>query len=177
VTQKSLTFIDDLAKTQDARTIYVSAEDLNWWKPQYGMLTKYRTPEYITMRKRQYAKVIEEIPRARQLGVQFLAGTDVTAPYTYPGFSVHEELGLFVQSGMSPTQAIETATSNPARLLGLTKTWGQVAPGFTANLILLNDNPLTKIENTQKIEAVIANGRLLNRQQLDLLLKEAEVKH
>jgi len=176
VTQRSLTFIDDLTKTPDPRTEYVAAEELNWWKPENGMLTKYRTPEYIAMRKRQYAKIMEEIPRAQALGVRFLAGTDVTIAYTYPGFSLHDELELLVQAGLTPMQALETATTNPASLLGLSKTWGKVETGYVANLLLLNANPLVNIENTQKIDAVIANGKLLNRARLNQLLEEAKVK-
>ncbi len=176
VTQRSLTFIDDLVKTSDPRMVYVKDEELNWWKPENGMLTKYRTPEYIAMRKRQYAKMMEQIPKARGLGVRFLAGTDVTIPYTYPGFSLRDELKLFVEAGMAPMQALETATTNPAQLLGLSKTWGKVSPGYGANLVLLGADPLVKIENTQKIDAVIANGTLLERAQLDQLLNEAKIK-
>jgi len=175
VTQRALTFIDDLNAQPDPRMQYVSAEELQWWKPENGMLTKYRTPEYIAMRKREYAKMLEEIPRARALGVRFLAGTDITIPYTYPGISLHDELKLFVEAGLTPMQAIETATTNPAQLLGLSKTWGRVAPGYIANLILLNADPLADISNTQKIDSVVLNGTLLPRPQLDQLLAAAKV--
>lgn len=175
VTQHSLTFIDDLNVQPDPRMQYVSAEELQWWKPENGMLTKYRTPEYIAIRKREYAKMLEEIPRAQALGVRFLAGTDITIPYTYPGFSLHDELGLFVEAGLTPMQALETATTNPAQLLGLSKTWGRVAPGYIANLVLLNADPLADISNTRKIESVVLNGNLLPRTQLDQLLAEAKV--
>ena len=107
---------------------YVAADELKWWKPENAMLTKYRTPEYIAMRKREYAKMLEEACRARTLGVRLLAGTDITIPYTYPGFSLHDELKLFVEAGLTPTQALETATTNAALLLGLSNTWGRVAP-------------------------------------------------
>ncbi len=155
---------------------YVSDEELNWWKPENGMLTKYRTTEYIAMRKRQYAKMMEQIPKAQALGVRFLAGTDITIPYTYPGFSLHDELKLFVDAGMTPMQALETATTNPALLLGLSKTWGKIAPGYVANLVLLNANPLMDIQNTRKIDGVVVNGKLLDRTRLDQLLTEAKVK-
>src|SRR5208337_5589882 len=102
VTQRSLTFIDDLNAKRDPRMQYVPAEELQWWKPENGMLTKYRTPEYIAFRKREYAKMLEEIPHAEALGVRFLAGTDITIPYTYPGFSLHDELRLFVEAGLTP---------------------------------------------------------------------------
>jgi Amidohydrolase family len=176
VTERSLTFIDDLVKTPDPRMEYVATEELNWWKPENGMLTRYRTPEYIAMRKRQYAKMMEQIPRARSLGVRFLAGTDITIPYTYPGFSLHDELKLFVEAGLTPMQALETATVNPALLLCFSKTWGKIERGYAANLVLLKANPLANIENTRSIDAVVFNGKLLERARLDQLLEEAKVK-
>lgn len=175
VTERALTFIDDLNAKPDPRMVYVGAEELQWWKPENGMLTKYRTPEYIYFRKREYAKMLEEIPQAEALGVRFLAGTDITIPYTYPGFSLHDELELFVQAGLTPMQALETATINPAELLGLKHSWGQVAPGFTANLLLLKADPLVDIANTRKIDAVVVSGKLLDRSELDLLLASAVV--
>ena len=141
-----------------------------------GMLTRYRTPEYIAMRKRQYAMMMEQIPKAQALGVRFLAGTDITIPYTYPGFSLHDELKLFVDAGLTPMQALETATTNPALLLGLSKTWGKIEPGYVANLVLLNADPLIDIQNTRKIDGVIVNGKLLDRTRLDQLLTEARVE-
>ena len=57
--------------------------------------------------------------------MQFLAGTDITIPYTCPGFSLHDELELFVEAGLTPMQALETATTNPAELLGLKDRWAK----------------------------------------------------
>jgi imidazolonepropionase-like amidohydrolase len=118
----------------------------------------------------------EQIPKAQAFGVRFLAGTDVGTPYTYPGFSLHDELTLFVVAGMTPMQALETAATNPALLLNLSKTWGQVAPGYVANLVLLNANPLVNIQNIQRIDAVITNGKLLDRARLDQLMAEAKLR-
>lgn len=119
--------------------------------------------------------MLEEIPHAEALGVRFLAGTDITIPYTYPGFSLHDELELFVEAGLTPMEALETATTNPAELLGLQDRWGQVAPGFTANLVLLKADPLADISNTRKIDAVVVSGKLLDRSELDRLLASAKV--
>jgi len=119
--------------------------------------------------------MLEEACRARTLGVRLLAGTDITIPYTYPGFSLHDELKLFVEAGLTPMQALETATTNAALLLGLSNTWGRVAPNYTANLVLLSADPLVDISNTRKIDSVVVNGRLLSRTQLDQLLDEAKV--
>jgi imidazolonepropionase-like amidohydrolase len=68
--------------------------------------------------------MLEEVYRAQALGLRLLAGTDVTIPYTNPGFSLHHELRLFVEAGLTPMQALATATTNPALFLGLSKTWG-----------------------------------------------------
>jgi hypothetical protein len=175
VTEHSLTFIDDLNARPDPRMQYVSADELKWWKPENGMLTKYRTPEYVAMRKREYTKMLEEVHRPQALGVHLLAGRDVTIPYTYPGFSLHDELKLFAEAGLTPMQALETATTTPALFLGLSKTWGRIKPGYTANLVLLNADPLADISNIDKIDSVVVSGQRLDRAQLDQLLRDARI--
>jgi imidazolonepropionase-like amidohydrolase len=140
------------------------------------MLTKYRTPEYIAMRKREYAKMLEEVHRAQTLGVRLLAGTDITIPYTYPGFSLHDELKLFVEAGLTPMQSLETATTNPAIFLELSKTWGRVERGYTANLVLLNADPMADISNVNKIDSVVVSGQRFDRTQLDQLLNDARIR-
>ena len=119
--------------------------------------------------------MLEEVHRAQTLGVHLLAGTDITIPYTYPGFSLHDELKLFVEAGLTPMQALETATTNPALFLGLSKTWGRVERGYTANLVLLNADPLADISNINRIDSVVVSGQWLDRAQLDQLLNEAKV--
>ena len=104
----------------------------------------------------------------RKIGVPLMAGTDTAAGVdVLPGFSLHTELEYFVQAGLSPMEALQTATRNPAEFLGLLRETGTVAKGKTANLVLLDANPLEDIRNTRKIWAVILNGRLLTRQDLD----------
>ena len=119
-------------------------------------------------------KLLEEVPRARTLGVRILAGTDITIPFTYPGFSLHDELGLLVGAGLTPMQALETATTNPALILNLSKQWGRVDAGFTANFVVLSADPLADIANASKIESVVVNGTWLDRSQLDQMLRDAK---
>lgn len=102
-------------------------------------------------------------------GVRFLAGTD-NAPV--PGFALQRELTLLVENGLTPLQALQAATINPARYLGATDSLGTIAPGKLADLVLLDGNPLTDIHNTQRIRAVIANGRVFDRAALDELLRD-----
>jgi imidazolonepropionase-like amidohydrolase len=108
-------------------------------------------------------------------GAGILAGTDgaVAFPLVVSGYSIHEELSLFVQAGLSPAEALRTATLNPARALGLADDLGSVAVGKMADLVLLAADPLEDIANTTRIDAVILDGRLFDRQALDALWEEA----
>jgi imidazolonepropionase-like amidohydrolase len=108
-----------------------------------------------------------------KLGVPILAGTDTGNPFTFPGFSLHDELGLLVQAGLSPAQALRAATYDPALFLNATDSLGTIAPSKLADLVLLDGNPLQDISNTRRIAAVLANGRLFRRPDLDELLAKA----
>jgi imidazolonepropionase-like amidohydrolase len=118
----------------------------------------------------------ELVGRLNRAGVQMLAGTDCPNPFVYPGFSLHDELGLLVRSGLTPAEALRTATINPAIFLGLTDSLGTVARGKVADLVVLDANPLTDIANTKRIRAVIQGGRLLDRRALDAMLAQAKAR-
>ena len=107
-------------------------------------------------------------------GVKFLAGTDAGNPYIYPGFSLHEELALFVEAGFTPMEALQTATRNPAKFLGLLDSLGTIEKGKLADLVLLEANPLDNISNTQRINAVVVNGTYLSKETIRKMLADAE---
>ena len=86
------------------------------------------------------------------------------------GISLHVELERLVEAGLSPLEALRTATLNPARVLEMADSLGAIEPGKLADLVLLDANPLDDIRNTQKIRAVVADGRLYRRADLDRLL-------
>jgi Amidohydrolase family len=110
----------------------------------------------------------------RDAGVKLLAGTDMPQPFVYPGFSLHEELELLVRSGLTPLEALRSATYNPAEFLGALDSLGTVTPGKIADLVLLDADPLTDIGNTRRIAVVIANGRVFDRAARADLLKHVE---
>jgi imidazolonepropionase-like amidohydrolase len=83
---------------------------------------------------------------------------------------------LLVESGVSPMEALQAATRNPARFLGELQRNGTVEEGKTANLVLLTANPLEDIRNTQKIDSVVLKGKLLTRANLDQLLEDVATK-
>lgn len=106
-------------------------------------------------------------------GVRILAGTDAPMPQVYLGFSLHKELELLVAAGLSPADALRAATIWPAEFLGLSESTGSIAEGKRADLLLLDGNPLSDISQTQRIRAVVLDGRLLQRPDLERLLEAA----
>jgi len=110
---------------------------------------------------------MEVVGSMHHAGVKLMAGTDTPNPYCFPGFSLHDELGFMVQAGLTPLEALQTATMNPVKFLGLTKTLGTVEKGKIADLVLLDANPLESIANTKRITAVVSAGRLFDREALD----------
>ncbi|HEY9433928.1 MAG TPA: amidohydrolase family protein [Blastocatellia bacterium] len=105
-------------------------------------------------------------------GVRFLVGTDFAAATPYPGSSVHEELAWLVKAGLTPMEALVAGTRNGAEAVGRLGELGTIEKGKFADLALLDANPLADITNTQKIAAVVANGRLFRREALDKLLAQ-----
>ncbi len=106
-------------------------------------------------------------------GVPLLAGTDSNSF----GFALHRELEALVEVGLSPGEALQTATTNPVRFAGLEKEVGRVANGYVADLILLDANPLQDIRNTSRINAVILRGQLLDRTALDAMLVKVKARN
>jgi imidazolonepropionase-like amidohydrolase len=108
-------------------------------------------------------------------GVPFMAGTDTAAGvHIFPGFSLHQELVLFQRAGLTPMQALQTATLNPAKFMGRTADLGTVEKGKLADLVLLDADPLKDIANTQKIRGVVLAGRYFDRPALDRMLRDVE---
>jgi len=116
-----------------------------------------------------YAKANQILLKAMiQKNVTVLAGTDANNSVMVPGFSLHDEMVSLTQSGMNNTQALLSATAVPANWMK--EQSGIIKLGYKADLVLLNKNPLTNIENTKTIDTVIVDGKVLNRQKLDAML-------
>ena len=103
-----------------------------------------------------------------------MTGTDNNNPFVVPGYDLHDELELFVQAGLTPLQALRSATWTPAIFFGKTGLFGTIERGKAADLVILNADPRADIRNTRKIEAVISNGNLLDRAELDEMLAKAK---
>lgn len=171
-TKRPLSLFDDGVFTNDARMKYIPRTELENWKPENSFFLKFRTPEFIVQKKRLYAKELELVREMHRAGVPFMTGTDIPGAYTYPGFSLHDELELLVENGFTPYEALQAATVDPAKFLGMDRDLGTIEKGKLADLILLEADPLKDIRNTTRIRAVVVDGKLLDRSELDRLLKE-----
>ena len=150
----------------DERLKYMSLTIRQLFTWELGFFTSSYQPVY-----RRLFAVTGAMHRA---GVKILAGTDTFNAYCFPGFSVHDELELFVEAGMTPLEALQTATLNPARYLNRTQSLGTVDKGKLADLVLLDANPLEKIGNTRKIAGVVVNGKYLKRAVIEKMLADVE---
>jgi imidazolonepropionase-like amidohydrolase len=181
VWQRGGEFLDQRDLKHQPLDKYVPAywRDVTWLRFTNEMMPDLlRDP--LALRKEYFARNLQMVGAMHHAGVPFMAGTD-TAPgvYVMPGFSLHDELANFVEAGFTPMESLQTATSNPAKFLGIEASSGSVEPGKIADLVLLAANPLTDIRNSQKIKRVMAHGRLFDRAALDQILMqvEAAAKH
>jgi imidazolonepropionase-like amidohydrolase len=174
--QRGGTFLDQRDLKHDPLDKYIPAywRDVTWRRFTDEMMPDLlRDP--LALRQEYFAHNLQMVGAMHRVGVPFMAGTD-TAPgvYIVPGFSLHDELANFVEAGFTPMEALQTATSNPAKFLGMEANLGSVEPGKLADFVLLTADPLEDIRNTRKISVVVENGHIFDRAALDQILMRVE---
>jgi imidazolonepropionase-like amidohydrolase len=146
-----------------------------------GVVENWKATKQETLRDPQYdpevvARAIELrrkiILALQQSGAGLLLGSDAPQVFNVPGFSVHRELALLVESGLSPFEALQSGTVYPATFLDIEDRIGTVQAGLDADLILLDGNPLEDISNSRRVHGVMLQGRWLSRQKLDRMLRK-----
>lgn len=127
----------------------------------------------ILNRHAQFESTATLLPLVEKAGMTILAGTDAgyLNSYNYPGIGLHQELEIMVRYGLSPQAALKASVVNGPAFFGLEKDFGSVEAGKKADLLLLNGNPLENISATKGIMALIRNGELHTRKQLDDMLQ------
>ena len=166
--------VNDGSLANDPRLKFMPAELRDFWKPTNAYRIKNLDTNSFAVMARAYRQDEEVVGKMRRAGVDLLAGTDVCNPYCFPGFSLPEELARLVHAGLTPMEALQAATINPARYLGKDREMGSIHADKLADLVLLNADPMEDIRNTTKIRAVFANGRVYDRTALDKFLRDAE---
>jgi len=144
------------------RALYLGART-QYWKTA---ATESRRKRYVATRNR-ITRIIAE------RGGRLLAGSDTPEWLMVYGWTLHRELERFVEAGLTPYQALATATRNPAEFLKASREWGTIEEGKRADLVLIAGNPLEDIRNTARIEAVSLGGRWLPRPELQRMIVAA----
>lgn len=161
---------DDEGKV-DFRRKYLSGYLIEDWKEQ---VEEKKQPYPIDINK--YKPIlINDLQEMHKAGIKLMPGTDLAVLMIYPGFSLHDELQLLVKyAGLSPMEAIISATRYPAEFFGLQSTLGTIEKGKIADLLLLDANPLDDISKTQQIWAVVQTGNLYPKADLQGMLSAVE---
>jgi len=169
--EKVRAIIGDTIGDIDSRNRYVSREIRQSWHEtvELNAADKERPPP------ESIAQMIDSsnqfLSEARRAGVKMMAGTDTPTTGTFFGFSLHDELALLVETyGMTPMEALRSATALPAAFMGKDSEVGTIEVGKRADLVLLDANPLVDVTNTRQIHTVIAHGRVFDRATLEQLL-------
>jgi hypothetical protein len=119
---------------------------------------------------RIFAQDLQVVGEMKREKVPILAGTD--GPYPQGGDALHGELELLVEAGLTPLQALQAASRDAAEQMHVLKEVGTIETGKTADLVLLDADPLKEISNTRKIEAVFLHGRLFSRDELSNMRRQ-----
>jgi len=172
---RSMRFLYDKNFINDPRLKYMPKKRRASWELKNRPVFSSHTAEDWDIGKKVYQKELEIVGAMRRAGVKLLAGTDEPNPFCFPGFSLHDELGLLVEAGLTPMEALQTATYNAAEFLGMKDSLGTVEAGKIADLVLLDADPLEDIANTKKIAAVVVGGKYYSRPSLDEMLAKIEI--
>ncbi|MGH7451444.1 MAG: amidohydrolase family protein [bacterium] len=167
-------FLDDENFRNDARLKFMPKSIKASWDPKSDPELANTSAEDYATAKKVYQKSVEITGAMKRAGVGILAGTDVLNPYCFPGFSMHDELALLVQAGLTPMEALQAATLNPAKYFGIQDSLGTITTGNIADLVLLEANPLADINNTKSLAAVVVNGKLFPKLALQEMLVNIE---
>jgi imidazolonepropionase-like amidohydrolase len=167
--------IDDPLLADDPRLKYLSrGVRAKWDAGYYKDVPPEPRAAIVRLNQLEFDKSKMLVGLMYRAGVPILAGTDSMNPQCFPGFGLHDELALLVDAGLSPLAALQAATRNAADFMGQLDHRGTIEVGKTADLVLLDKDPLTDIHNTRSIQAVVLSGKLYPRAALDAMLAKAQ---
>jgi imidazolonepropionase-like amidohydrolase len=171
VALRSLTYpLDSVGSDTSRLAIYTPKQVRKVWSDRLAGMHQSGATTMWVQRQLLWEHTVRAVARS---GVKLLVGSDAWNPYVMPGFGLHREMELLALQGLSPLTVLRAATLGAAEYLAATDSLGTVAQGKLADLVLLDADPLRDIGNVRRIHAVVADGRLLVRRDLDDLLARA----
>lgn len=171
---KTLSYLDEVDHSNDPYLTYMGQGIIQTY--QGRIARSMNATEEVRNNRKELDTFFGQLAQSLdQAGVKLLAGSDSGAfnSYTYPGFSLHKELETMVQNGISPLDALRTSAYNGAQFLDKSNNYGSVSKGNVSDLVILDDNPLEDIRNSQRIYMVFKGTQVFSKTQLQKLLKSA----
>ena len=165
---KHMAHLKEILAGDYAMLEYASPFSKELWKNLWGSQPPAEFPEALLAGMRD---IVRELHLS---GIPLMVGTDLLCPGVIPGYSVHEEMALWQDAGISPADILRAATIVPARFLGVDDRLGKIAEGLTASFLLTRENPLKDIRNAAQIENVFFRGRAFDRAELDRLQQDVK---
>jgi hypothetical protein len=166
--------------TSDPRLAYIGKKSRERWQERIQPQLRIWTNQQYQFARSIFSADQHIVGAMFRAGVPIMAGTDAMNPFCFPGFSLHDELAMMVDSGMTPLAVLQSATINPAKFLAggegklNAKDFSVIEPGKIANLVLLRADPLADIHNTTQIQAVWLRGKYFDQVALAQLLETAK---
>ena len=166
--------LDNGKFTSDPRRAYINKRSRDRWVERTEPMMRRWNFAMFQEERGVFATEERVVGAMYHAGVSLMAGTDAMNPYCFPGFSLHDELAMMVESGLPALAALQAATLNPARFMRRGTEIGTIEPGKIADLVLLRSDPLQDIHNTTQIEAVWREGQYFDRAALDAMLEHVK---
>ena len=166
--------LDDSKFTSDPRLDYIGRRSRDRWQDRIGFQQRRWSFQQFQLARGLFSMEEHVVGSMFRAGVPIMAGTDAMNPYCFPGFSLHDELALLVESGLTSLAALQAATLNPARFMGRSSELGTVDVGKIASLVLLRADPLADIHNTTQIQGVWLQGKYFDEAALAQILQTAK---
>jgi|TARA_R110000764_G_scaffold239973_2_gene341053 imidazolonepropionase-like amidohydrolase len=171
-----ISFLDENDHRDDTELQYLAPNFIKTYDWRINRANN-ASEEEVRKRKQRYRDMVSLLPLIQKSGMDIIAGTDAgfLNSFIYPGFSLHDELQIFVDGGLTPLEALRTSVVNGPKYFGLLDSYGSVEEGKVADLLLLNSDPTKSIKATKDIFMVVQRKTAYDKEELDgILIKVAE---
>lgn len=171
VVNHAIANLSDSSFRADPRCRYMNPFLVMRWQPENDFRLRNMDSSYYLVEQGLFSLLQNTMGPLERAGVKILAGTDYMNPYIFPGFSLHDELNLMVEGGMTNRGALAAATINATSFLQA-EDYGEVEAGKMASFLLLEENPLDDINNTKSLSLVVQRGTIFTQEELTAELEK-----